>query len=66
MCQLEIPPPSATRPSETTTKTNMLRGLVKIRLQRSISQSFTVDETGAFLTSFDVFFGIQDPLYLLN
>ena len=61
------PPPSATRPSETTTKTNILykEGLGKKFFaphRDPLAQSFTVDETGAFLTSFDVFFRSKDPL----
>ena len=61
------PPPSGTRPSEITTRTNLVyrEGLgkkFKAPHRDPLAQSFTVDETGAFLTSFDVYFKSKDPL----
>ena len=60
------PPPSGTRQSETTTRVNLF---FKEKEEKYIAphrdplaQSFTVDETGAFLTSFDVYFRSKDPL----
>ena len=60
------PPPSGTKPSETTTKTNLTwkeeEGEKFLAPHRDpLAQSFTVDETGAFLTSFDVYFKSIDP-----
>ena len=66
--QVRNPPaPSGTRPSEIVTRTNTI---VKEELGEKflaphrdpLAQSFTVDETGAFLTSFDVYFKSKDPL----
>ena len=59
------PPPSGTRPSETITRTNTIwkeeLGKKFLAPHRDpLAQSFTVDETGAFLTSFDVFFKSKD------
>ena len=59
------PPPSGTRPSETITRTNTIwkeeLGEKFFAPHRDpLAQSFTVDETGAFLTSFDVFFKSKD------
>ena len=61
------PPPSGTRPSETTTRTNLVyrEGFgekFKAPHRDPLAQSFTVDETGGFLTSFDVYFASKDPL----
>ena len=64
--QLRNPPkPSGTRPSEITTETNLVHKEEfgeKFRAPHRdpLAQSFTVDETGAFLTSFDVFFRAKD------
>ena len=64
--QLRNPPkPSGTKPSEITTKTNLVykEGFgEKFRAPHRdpLAQSFTVDESGAFLTSFDVFFRSKD------
>ena len=60
------PPPSGTRPSEITYKTNTktkeeLGKKFKAPHRDPLAQSFTVDETGAFLTSFDVYFRSIDP-----
>ena len=60
------PPPSGTKPTEITYKTNTIH---KEELGKKftaphrdpLAQSFTVDETGAFLTSFDVYFRKIDP-----
>ncbi len=59
------PEPSGTRPDEIITKTNLIykEGLGEkfIAPHRDpLAQSFTVDETGAFLTSFDVYFKSKD------
>ena len=60
------PPPSGTRASEITYKTNTIHkeeeGKKFVAPHRDpLAQSFTVDETGAFLTSFDVYFRSIDP-----
>ena len=60
------PPPSGTRASEITYKTNTVHkeeeGKKFVAPHRDpLAQSFTVDETGAFLTSFDVYFRSIDP-----
>ena len=58
------PPPSATRPDEITTRTNLVyrQDVQKYKAPHRdpLAQSFTVDETGAFLTSFDVYFASKD------
>ena len=58
------PPPSGTRQDEVTTRTNLVfrQDVQKFRAPHRdpLAQSFTVDETGAFLTSFDVFFKSKD------
>ena len=58
------PPPSGTRASEITTRTNLVfkQEFEKYKAPHRdpLAQSFTVDETGAFLTSFDVFFRSKD------
>jgi len=63
--QVRNPPkPSGTRPSEITQRTNLIykeeRRKYKAPHRDPLAQSFTVDETGAFLTSFDVFFKSKD------
>ena len=63
--QVRNPPkPSGTRPDETTTRTNLTYKTEKEKYvaphRDPLAQSFTVDETGAFLTSFDVFFRSKD------
>ena len=59
------PPPNGTRPSEISFVTNTVhrKGLgEKFRAPHRdpLAQTFTVDETGAFLTSFDVYFRSKD------
>ena len=58
------PKPSGTRPSEIIQRTNLIykeeRQKYKAPHRDPLAQSFTVDETGAFLTSFDVFFKSKD------
>ena len=63
--QVRNPPaPSGTRPSEIVQKTNLVfkteEQKYKAPHRDPLAQSFTVDETGAFLTSFDVFFRSKD------
>ena len=66
------PPPPAQKPNETTTSVNVnvttaitnidtSAQLVKVPHRDPLAQSFRVDESGAFLTSFDVYFGSKDP-----
>ena len=59
------PPPPANRPNEITLKVNTTRRterrFVQCPHRDPLAQSFTVDESGAFLTSFDVFFASKDP-----
>ena len=58
------PPPSGTRPDEVGYRTNLVfreeRQKYLAPHRDPLAQSFTVDETGAFLTSFDVFFKSKD------
>ena len=58
------PEPSGTRPDEITTRTNLAftQDIQKYKAPHRdpLAQSFTVDETGAFLTSFDVYFKSKD------
>ena len=59
---LRVPPPPSARPNEVTIQVNQ----TERRRRRSqhhdpLAQSFRCDETGAFLTSFDVFFASKDP-----
>ena len=58
------PPPSGTRPSEIVQKSNLNfkeeRQKYLAPHRDPLAQSFTVDETGAFLTSFDVYFRSKD------
>jgi len=55
------PPPPAQRPNETTTSINVNSESSTERIEAPyrdpLAQSFTVDETGAFLSSVDVYFG---------
>ena len=65
--QVRNPPkPSGTRPSETSIQVNLeykeKDQKYKAPHRDPLAQSFTVDETGAFLTSFDVYFKSIDPL----
>jgi len=48
------PPPPATRPND-------VNVAVKATHRDPLAQTFTVDGTGAFLTSFDVYFATKDP-----
>ena len=62
---LRVPPPPAARPNEVTIQVNTTRREDE-RFRESghhdpLAQSFRCDETGAFLTSFDVFFASKDP-----
>ena len=64
--QVRNPPkPSGTRPSETSIQVNLeykeKDQKYKAPHRDPLAQSFTVDETGAFLTSFDVYFASKDP-----
>jgi hypothetical protein len=58
------PPPSSTRPDEVGYRTNLVfreeRQKYLAPHRDPLAQSFTVDETGAYLTSFDVFFKSKD------
>ena len=58
------PPPNGTRPSEISYKTSTFTDVKKNKFRAPhrdpLAQSFTVDETGAFLTSFDVYFASKD------
>ena len=60
------PPPSGTRQSDITQRTNLIYREEEQKYyaphRDPLAQSFTVDETGAFLTSFDVYFKSKDPL----
>ena len=63
--QVRNPPkPSGTRPSETSIQVNLdykeKDQKYKAPHRDPLAQSFTVDETGAFLTSFDVYFASKD------
>jgi len=62
---LRNPPAPAQRPNEFTTSVNVSsrtdRQWIEAPDQDPLAQSFTVDETGAFLTSFDVYFASKDP-----
>ena len=59
------PPPPAQKPNEITTTVNVNSDSSTTRVEAPyrdpLAQTFTVDETGAFLTSFDVFFFKKDP-----
>ena len=57
------PPPPAQRPNEISTSTTTNTTTTKVRAPHRdpLAQTFTVDETGAFLTSFDVYFASKDP-----
>ena len=58
------PPPSGTRPDEVGYRTNLIFRQEKQKFlaphRDPLAQSFTVDETGAYLTSFDVYFKSKD------
>ena len=60
------PPAPAQRANEVTTSVNTFerqdRQFFYAGHRDPLAQSFTVDETGAFLTSFDVYFASKDPL----
>ena len=60
------PPAPAQRANEVTITTNTIkrtdRQFFYAGHRDPLAQSFTVDETGAFLTSFDVYFASKDPL----
>jgi len=60
------PPAPAQRQNEVTTTVNTFtrqdRQFFYAGHRDPLAQSFTVDETGAFLTSFDVYFASKDPL----
>ena len=60
------PPPPAQRRNEVTVSVNTRkrtdRQFFYAGHRDPLAQSFTVDETGAFLTSFDVYFKSKDPL----
>ena len=62
---LRNPPPPANKPNEVTVTVNTTkridRQFIPSPHRDPLAQSFTVDETGAFLTSFDVFFASKDP-----
>ena len=59
------PPEPAQKPNEVTTTVNVNQTSSTVRQEAPyrdpLAQSFTVDETGAFLTSFDVYFYKKDP-----
>ena len=59
------PPAPAQRANEVTTSVNTFdrqdRQFFYAGHRDPLAQSFTVDETGAFLTSFDVYFATKDP-----
>ena len=66
------PPPPAQRPNEFTSSTSVSvtsavtgveqsQELTRAPYRDPLAQSFTVDESGAFLTSFDVYFAAKDP-----
>ena len=59
------PPPPAQKPNEITTSVNVDTSSTTRRIQAPyrdpLAQTFTTDETGAFLTSFDVYFASKDP-----
>jgi len=62
---LRNPPAPPQRPNEitnfTNTSTRSDRRWIEAPDRDPLSQTFTTDETGAFLTSFDVFFASKDP-----
>ena len=59
------PPPPAQKPNEITTNISINQTSSTTRVEAPyrdpLAQTFTVDETGAFLTSFDVYFASKDP-----
>ena len=64
--QVRNPPAPPQRQNEitfnVTQSTNVDVQFIPAPHRDPLAQSFTVDETGAFLTSFDVFFASKDPL----
>ena len=62
---LRNPPAPAQRPNETTVSVNVNTStdteFFEAPDRDPLAQSFTVDETGAFLTSFDLYFASKDP-----
>ena len=62
---LRNPPPPSHKPNEITTSINTTRRTERRFIPAAhndpLAQSFRCDETGAFLTSFDVFFASKDP-----
>ena len=65
MVAVRNPPPPPQRPNETTVSVNVNSStdtqFIEAPNRDPLAQSFTVDETGAFLTSFDVYFARKDP-----
>ena len=60
------PPPPAARPNEFTTTTAVTgididEEFIRAPYRDPLAQTFTVDESGMFLTSVDVWFGSKDP-----
>ena len=59
------PAPQGVRPNEfqnvSSTSTSTERQFIEAPDMDPLAQTFTVDETGAYLTSFDVFFASKDP-----
>ena len=59
------PPPPAQKPNEITTSVSVNQTSTTTRVEAPyrdpLAQTFTVDETGAFLSSFDVYFANKDP-----
>ena len=59
------PPPPAQKPNEITTSVSVNQTSSTTRVEAPyrdpLAQTFTVDETGAFLSSFDVYFATKDP-----
>ena len=59
------PPQPAQKPNEITTSVSVNSSSSTVRIEAPyrdpLAQTFTVDETGAFLTSFDVYFYKKDP-----
>ena len=59
------PPPPTQKPNEITTTVSVNQTSSTVRVEAPyrdpLAQTFTVDETGAFLSSFDVYFASKDP-----
>ena len=60
------PPQRANQVDITTETTNNIRTTVEVEDDDPLAQSFTVDGTGAFLTSFDVYFRSKDDVAKLQ